>query len=569
MAAANAPDLTVVAGPATALAQAARLFDEADVLFQRLPTSHAFHTAAMEPAVAPFASALAGVTLRAPAIPLVGNLTGDWVSGEEARDATFWARQIRLPVRFSDGVRTLLAAGHRHFLEIGPGGALSTMVLRHGGRETPLHAFPTLPVEPRGGDQLQGLLQALGNLWSAGAALDWPSLWPHGTPRRVGLPPYPFERRRHWVGAAAPAPVPAKPQASSDDDAAGGAEQRIVAVWRRLLGHEEIGLDDDFHRLGGDSLLAVRVAAELRRLFDSDLQPHELLAHPTPRRLARRLERTAAAAGEAAPFCRLVLREGRSDQPPLLLFHAVGGTVNFYGDLIEGLDPGLPVVAFQSASLDGRTPADPTVETMVERYLAALSPLQRRGPYRLVGSSFGGMVAFEAARQLAARGESVQLVAMLDTPGPGDYPRAHADDAEVLSYIATLLEHPIAAEELRELGAEAQLARFIARAAPRLPPGITPAEFAVYLAAFKSNTRAMRAYAPPPWQAPPPVLFVKAATRDPQLPTNPERAWQRLLPADRLTVETVPGAHLSMLAGATGRALGRRLMALLGEPALS
>jgi len=544
VAAINAPDLVVLAGPAAALAATAAAIGRAGGLCRPLATSHAFHSAAMEPALAPFGAALRQATLRAPALPLASNVTGSWLQPAEAGDADFWTRQLRQPVRFSAGLQTLLAAGHRRFLELGPGSALSTMVLRHGTPALRPLAWPTLaPASAAPGDDLTALLRALGGLWTGGQSFDWRRLWPRGTPQRVSLPPYPFERQRHWIGPAA-AP-PAATLAAPAVAAPTSAEAAVIALWQRHLGHEGIGRDDDFHRLGGDSLLAVRIAAELRAQFGSDLQPHELLTFATPRRLAERL---AGSTGlSATPFCRVPLRQGDPVVAPLVLFHAVGGTVNLYAELAAALDPRLPVLAYQSASLDGRTPADRTVEEMAARYLADLRTLQPQGPYRLAGSSFGGMVAFEAARQLAIAGEAVSPLALLDAPGPGDLPRELADDAEVLSYIGTLLGHPLAAATLRPLTLEAQIARFLEAAAPSLPPGITPAEFARYLAAFKSNTAAMRRYAPPPWPASPPILFFKAATRDAHTPPAPEAAWRRLLPGTPIEVVTVPGTHLSML----------------------
>jgi thioesterase domain-containing protein len=536
IAAFNAPDLLVVSGPAGPLAAARAAIEAAGGLCRPLRTSHAFHSAMMAPAEAAFRAALRGVRFHEPAIPLVGNLTGTWLGAEQARDPETWVRQLRAPVRFAEGVATLLAAGHRQALELGPGSALSTLFARQGGRSAALQA------PPQGGDDLQAALQALGHAWGGGATLDWGSLWPTGRPTPVPLPPYSFERTRHWVEAPG-AVAPPRPAETPSVDG-GGLEAQVIALWRRHLGYTAIGPDDDFHRLGGDSLLAVRLAADLNRACGGDLQPHELLSHPTPRRLARRL---AAGRAEGLSPSQVVLREGRPGVPPLLLFHAVGGTVNLYADLVAAMDPDLPVIAFQSPLVAGGPAGPPTVAGMVRDYLAALRPRQDRGPWRLAGSSFGGMLAFEAARQLIAAGETVELLALLDTPGPGDLPRELADDAEVLSYIARILGRPLEAASLRALAPEAMLDRFVAALAERLPPGLTGAAFAVYLAAFKLNTAAMRAYDPPPVAGLPRIAFFKARERDGDTPARPEEAWRRLLGPDALEVIEIAGGHLSMM----------------------
>ena len=523
IAALNAPGLTVIAGPADAIATAAAAIKAAGGLSRPLRTSHAFHSAMMEPALEPFMDALRDTELHPPAIPMASNLTGAWLDDAQAVDPAFWARQVRAPVRFSDGVATLLEAGHCCFLELGPGSGLGTLVLRQGRADTTVMAT-LAPVQED--DDLETALQALGRLWSLGAAPDWRTLWPDGTPQRIPLPPYPFERVRHWIdapGATAATPVAAEIEDEPVPDVATG-ETAVIALWQRHLGHDVIDPDDDYHVLGGDSLLAVRLVADLNRRFGADLQPHDLLTYATPRRLARRLDQGGDQM--AAPFARVMLREGKPGNLPLVLFHAVGGTVNFYQDLATALDPAMPVVAFQSKALSGGVVADLSVEAMTSDYLAALAPVQPRGPYRLAGSSFGGMLAFEAARQLIAAGEQVELLAMMDTPGPGDLPREMADDAELLSYIARLLGRPMASDDLRTLAPRDQLERFVAALAERLPSGMTADEFAVYLDVFKSNTAAMRAYKPEPGGHVPKILFFKARERDADTPAEPECAWQ-------------------------------------------
>ncbi len=203
---------------------------------------------------------------------------------------------------------------------------------------------------------------------------------------------------------------------------------------------------------------------------------------------------------------------------------------------------------------------------MARDYLALLAPLQPRGPYRLAGSSFGGMLAFEAARQLLAAGEQVELLAMLDTPGPGDLPRDLADDAEVLSYIARILGRPLQASVLRALAPAAMLEHFVSALSERLPVDMTAADFAVYLAAFKLNTAAMRAYDPSPIDGLPSIAFFKARERDADTPAAPEQAWQRLLGAAALEVMELPGGHLSMLEAANIAPVADWLMSGLLRP---
>jgi phthiocerol/phenolphthiocerol synthesis type-I polyketide synthase E len=550
VAAVNAPDLSVLSGPTETVAGIARALEQAGLPCRPLNTSHAFHSAMTEPILEAFRATMRTVTLRRPQLPYISNLTGAWITPAQATDPDYHAAHLRQPVRFADGLAALAQAGHELFLELGPGTTLTTLVRRQGV-PTPSVAVATLPQSAEKASALVRVLEAVGTLWTRGVVPDWAALRGTATGRRIPLPPYPFERTRHWVpapgvGSRGEPILPVAAPEARPAEAPASAEQAIAALWRDHLGFAEIGPDDDFHAMGGDSLLAVQIVAELNRRFDAGLQPHDLIEAPTARRLAQRLS-AGRQRGEDRPFALVSFRSGKPHRAPLFLFHAVGGTVDFYKDLAAALDPDLPIHAFQSRALDGRTEPDTEVADMTRRYVSILRGLQPRGPYRLAGSSFGGTLAYEAAAQLTQTGESVSLLAMMDTPGPGEMPKDLIDDAEVLSYIATMLDRPLAADALRPLALEAQIARFLDHCADRMPQGMTVDGFAVYLRVFKVNTQAMRAYRPPALRLSAPILFFRAAERDAYTPQRPERAWQALLGEPAVAAAEVPGTHLSMM----------------------
>jgi len=201
VAAVNAEGRCVVSGPADAVA-ALRERLEADGLACRpLHTSHAFHSPMMEPILGPFAERFSQVELSAPSIPVVSNVTGTWLTEEEATDPGYWARHIRGTVRFAAGVGELLADESRLLLEVGPGNTLTTLARRHSARTDDQPVIPSTRHPKDGDDDLTFLLKSLGQLWIAGAAIDWRSF--HGDDRRarVSLPTYPFERQRFWIEA--------------------------------------------------------------------------------------------------------------------------------------------------------------------------------------------------------------------------------------------------------------------------------------------------------------------------------------------------------------------------------
>jgi amino acid adenylation domain-containing protein len=187
-------------------------------------------------------------------------------------------------------------------------------------------------------------------------------------------------------------------------------ELQLVKVWESLLGGR-VGIRDNFFDLGGHSLLAVRLFAELERSTGRRLPLSTLFEAPTIEELAMILRRE----GSQPNWSSLVPIKPSGARVPIYFVHGVGGNVlNFY-DLARYLHADQPVYGLQSVGLDGNQPPLIRVEDMAARYIEEIQKLQPHGPYLLGGMSFGGMVAFEIAHQLVARGEVVALLALLDT----------------------------------------------------------------------------------------------------------------------------------------------------------
>ncbi len=198
LAAVNEPARSVISGPEAAIADLEARLETQGVRSRRLHTSHAFHSPMMEPAVAPFTAAVRRCALTPPRIPFLSNITGTWITPEQATDPAYWGNQLRQPVRFAAAVSQLLTEPRRILLEVGPGRTLSTAAGRHPERQgQPVIASLGHPQDtaPEG----KHLLTALGRLWLAGLDLD-PALFYEGeTRRRVPLPTYPFEQQKYWI----------------------------------------------------------------------------------------------------------------------------------------------------------------------------------------------------------------------------------------------------------------------------------------------------------------------------------------------------------------------------------
>jgi amino acid adenylation domain-containing protein len=202
LAAVNSPGLCVVAGPLPALASFEESLTSKGIVHRRLVTSHAFHSAMMDPIVEPFTAVVSKVQLKAPSIPYVSCVTGTWIRPEEASDPGYWARHFRQAVQFSAGVSELRKQAGRILLEVGPGNVLATLARQQemaaaGAGEAVILSSLTDGHSGKG-DAIQ-LKSALGALWMAGLKPAWKAVHEGESRRRISLPTYPFERKRYWI----------------------------------------------------------------------------------------------------------------------------------------------------------------------------------------------------------------------------------------------------------------------------------------------------------------------------------------------------------------------------------
>ena len=225
------------------------------------------------------------------------------------------------------------------------------------------------------------------------------------------------------------ASVAALPSERKPERPLGPLERTFLQIWRDLLRVQDIGLDDNFFDMGGDSLLAVRVFQRAQELTGVNLPLSTLLIAPT---IAGQVAAfRAAGAGEPGglasdpaapdPWALLVPLQPHGSLPPLFCVHAVGGNVLGYKPLAQALGEDRPFYGIQAVGLDGITPPLESLPAMAARYCAEIRSLQPQGPYFLAGRSMGGMIAYEIARQFHEQGEQIALLALFDTYGPGNH----------------------------------------------------------------------------------------------------------------------------------------------------
>jgi len=260
----NAPELTVVSGPDTALADLAARLLALGVETQRIAIDIAAHSRMLEPILPAFRAHLAGMRLNPPQLPVISNRTGQPLTAEQATSPDYWTGHLRGTVRFAEGIATLASRKNRIYLEVGPGRALSSLAkmsvpgnqvlsaLRHPDEQIP--------------DDLHHL-GLLGRIWALGGSFDWAQIWGEARRRKLSLPGYAFQRAEYFIAPAAPHLDPATAPAARLPDP---ADWGTTPVWMPEAAPCEIDIDSDLgleprHWLVfADPVVAPPVIARLR-----------------------------------------------------------------------------------------------------------------------------------------------------------------------------------------------------------------------------------------------------------------------------------------------------------------
>ena len=218
-------------------------------------------------------------------------------------------------------------------------------------------------------------------------------------------------------------PVPGAATAAAAASAAPetDTEKKLAELWCELLRIDSSGVDDNFFALGGHSLLAIQVLAKLNDTFKTKLTLADFFETSTIRGLAVRIdggeamERQRQGGGEQAPERRELFMLKGGEGEPFFCASGAGDVVGSYAPLAQALREGQPFYCFSDRLLEQSESDDFTIESMAANLVSYIRSVKPSGPYILGGYSFGGVLAFEAAKQLLEAGESVPGVIMLDT----------------------------------------------------------------------------------------------------------------------------------------------------------
>jgi acyl transferase domain-containing protein len=342
LAAINSPSQCVVSGEIEAVEDLRKKLSRLNLNCQYLRTSRAFHSAMMDPILREFARKVKQFRPKTPRIPFISNVTGRWITPDEAADPAYWVSHLRQTVRFAEGAQRLSQEPDRILLEVGPGLTLSALAMQCSGKTSNQIVLSSFGSPNDKESDLDSLLKTLGSLWRSGVEIDWFAFNAKQRRHRLPLPTYPFQRQRYWAQSQEnstlgsgnlPENADRSQQinhlASQQSDRSGSqqslsqtrldkesltfsdthpakeeavkpravhiapstpVEAVVAGVWQEVLGTPQVGIHDNFFALGGHSVLATKIISRLSRAFQIELPLLSLYESPTVAGLAQCVE---------------------------------------------------------------------------------------------------------------------------------------------------------------------------------------------------------------------------------------------------------------------------------------
>ena len=553
LAAINGPVASVFSGPLQPIAALEQKFRRRELLYHRLQTSHGFHSAMVDPMMGEFRKKVAEVDLLPPRLPYVSCLTGRWITEKQATDPDYWVSHLRQTMRFSDGLETVIANPQSVLLEVGPGSVLSGLARRFLQSKN-LDSERVLQGIPKTGERTsesQTLATQLGQLWSYGAQPSWVELHRTQPCQRLSLPTYPFERKlyslfrdtqvepviHNEVSSQIRAGVGSRPSSAPDYVApASDAELTLARIWEQLLGIAPVGRRDHFFDLGGTSLVSLGLISAVRSHFQQEMQLSDVFQHPTLASMAGALSapKPPLELGRA-----LLSLQADGVAHPLFLVHPVGGTVVCYRELVRHLGTERPVFGIQAKSLKENAEPHASLEEMASSYLQLMREVQPDPPYFLGGWSMGGVVAFEVARQLAEKGHTAIMLAVLDSH-PLLY-RELISDAIDIDSVSALLVDGLPRHVGDPNGPFRRLLQ-LAGITGEIPAELDARFVRTLIATYRHNLSLLKRYMPGRY---PGNILVFRATEQPD-EALPDLGWGQLV-AGNVEIFAVEGDHQTIM----------------------
>jgi amino acid adenylation domain-containing protein len=346
---------------------------------------------------------------------------------------------------------------------------------------------------------------------------------------------------------------------TSVDENLNEVETHVKRLWEEVLHGRCIRADDDFFELGGHSLLAIRLLSDVKREFTYGISLAEMLKTPTVRSMAALLRQKEQGNEVWSPIVPL---QTQGDKLPLFCAPVGGGSAFYYRTLASHIGTDQPLYTFEPIGMNGTDEPHNSVEDMAAYYIRHMRKIQPAGPYSICGLSFGGIVAYEMARQITESSDKVACLVLFDCRAPGDslgLDRREVDSLHRAMYrvsygtrfhLENLSVYSSSGERWRYLKARASLLRKRIRDQVRGKSWRLSRENPIlmelpeiYQKVRAADGRARANYVPENYSGH--LLLLKAHLQKPDFALQPMLGWDRIAPNAQV-IET-PGSHFSLL----------------------
>lgn len=310
LAAVNSQSMCVVSGTVESIENLDVKLKKEKIDAIRLNVSHAFHSSMMDPILHKFIDKASQIKLSPPKIPYLSNLTGNWITAEEATNPEYWGKHLRNTVHFFHGLTKLLETGRCTLIEVGPGKTLSSLVRAHSSYNSNSHFVVNSTRHAKENvSDIFHIYSMIGQLWCNGISINWSGFYNSRKRHRISLPTYPFERNRFWIDGneikLKETKLEKKTEVIENTDRKNQEinkvqllyprpnlsysyvsprnyiEKTLSEIWQDLFKFEKIGINDNFFDLGGHSLDAASMTAKIYKEFYVELPLREIFMTPT------------------------------------------------------------------------------------------------------------------------------------------------------------------------------------------------------------------------------------------------------------------------------------------------
>ncbi|MBN2656328.1 MAG: amino acid adenylation domain-containing protein [Spirochaetales bacterium] len=425
IAAVNSESQFLLSGPLPAMDILKSDLEKQEIPYTIMNRKYAFHSQVLSEAAREFSRFLEEIIFQPLKIPVYSNLRGEILDKGFVYSARYWSDHMVGTVLFHDSIRELSKRGPLIFIETGAGQVLGNLVKSILKNQE----IPLIPASEK-----SDLIAVAAEIEATGIQLDPDPFGDILGGEIIPLPPYIFNRDKHWIAPARENPIE-KTSPGIEESVQSTDEKRLKEIWKDVLGYDEIHRDINFFEQGGDSLLAVELLNRINEAFALSLHLREVLLNPEFYQMYNVImrERSRAASEEKA-FPLMFPAQRKGSRTPLFLVAGAHENryfnpetlessyeedfLRYFSSLIGFLGPDQPVYGFRPKGIIFGESPHRNVREMASDIIKLIKSVQKEGPYLIGGECVGGSVAYEVAQQLSEEGETVENLILMDTPRP-------------------------------------------------------------------------------------------------------------------------------------------------------